>query len=440
MIAAMKDSGIEWIGDIPTSWSCKKIKYCYKFETGFTPDTSVPEYYDPDGATWVSISDLTSAGRTIDSSSEGVSDLFLKQKHPKPVPKGSLLYSFKLSVGKCAFANKPLFTNEAIASFLPSSKNDLGFLYYASSLIVNNANENIYQAKLLNSRLIANAPIPVPSIREQQSIAHYLDVRCAEIDDEANVIEKQLSKLESYRASIIHEAVTCGLDPNVPTKPSGIVWINDIPENWMLRKIKHLLKTFESGTSVRAANYPADKGEKGVLSLSAVFGGKYNPQANKRIDDDELVRASCHVKTGCLLISRCNTSELVGLPAYVEKGDRSLYLPDKIWQLDSGQKDINRFIYYAMQSKHAREYCAVMSVGSSESMQNIASSDLLNMYIAIPVRSDEAKHIADYLDAQTAAIDAVLETKRKQLDTLKRLRQSLIYEYVTGKRRVTEEA
>ena len=161
-MGGMRDSGVEWIGEIPEEWTCKKIKYCYSFETGFTPDTSAPEYYDPDGATWVSISDLTSACRDVSSSAIGVSNLYIKQKHPKPIPTGSLLYSFKLSVGKCAFASKPLFTNEAIASFLPSSDNDLGYLYYASSLIINNANENIYQAKLLNSFLISNAPIPVP--------------------------------------------------------------------------------------------------------------------------------------------------------------------------------------------------------------------------------------------------------------------------------------
>ena len=325
-------------------------------------------------------------------------------------------------------------------AFVPKKSLDPIFGYFLLELIDFADYDNGGPVPSINNQRLLTKVVHVPPLLEQRRIGLFIENNCTSLDNTINGMERQITLLERYRASIIHEAVTRGLDPTAPTNPSGIEWISDIPENWKLRKLKHLLKTFESGTSVRAANYPADKGEKGVLSLSAVFGGKYNPQANKRIDDDELTRASCPVKTGCLLISRCNTSELVGLPAYVEKGDRGLYLPDKIWQLDSGQKDINRFIYYAMQSKHAREYCAVMSVGSSESMQNIASFDLLNMHIAIPVGSDEAKHIADYLDARTAAIDAVLDTKRKQIEILKRRRQSLIYEYVTGKRRVTEEA
>ena len=281
---------------------------------------------------------------------------------------------------------------------------------------------------------------PLPPIDEQRFIAAKLETECRRFNRTVATVEKQISILERYRASVIHEAVTHGLDPTVPTKPSGIDWADQIPKNWKIRKLKHTLQSFESGTSVRAASYPADRDEKGVLSLSAVFGGKYNPNANKKIDDDELTRASCPVKSGCLLVSRCNTSEWVGLPAYVETGNPNLYLPDKLWQLDSDSPDINRFIYYSMQSKHARDYCAVMSVGSSPSMQNIASFDLLNMFIVLPSVEKEAKGIADYLDARTAAIDAVLDTKRKQLDVLKRRRQSLIYEYVTGKRRINEEA
>lgn len=315
------------------------------------------------------------------------------------------------------------------------------FLYYAIAYPLDEIGSLTVSTtvKHLLAKDIAGIMLPVPSVNEQAEIVALLDKNCLCIDSTLATLEKQVSILERYRASVIHEAVTRGLNPTASVKNSDINGIGNIPESWVLRKLKHVLSTFESGTSVRAANYPADKGEKGVLSLSAVFGGRYNPRANKRIDDDELNRASCHVKTGCLLVSRCNTSELVGLPAYVENGSRNLYLPDKLWQLDSGHVDINRFIYYAMQSKHAREYCAAMSVGSSESMQNIASFDLLNMYIALPSEPKEAKQIADHLDARTATIDAVLDTKRKQLDILKRRRQSLIYEYVTGKRRVTEE-
>ncbi len=287
--------------------------------------------------------------------------------------------------------------------------------------------------------IMSRVYVPIPPLSVQKRIVQELDEACGAIDEACSIAETQLSTLERYRASVIHEAVTRGLDSSAPTKPSGVDWIGDIPQGWEVKKLKHLVRSFESGTSVRAASYPAEEGERGVLSLSAVFGGKYNPSANKRIDDDELTRATCPVKSGSLLVSRCNTSEWVGLPAFVEQGNPNLYLPDKLWQIDCGTPLLNKFVWYAMHSKSSREYCAVMSVGSSASMQNIASFDLLNMYIPLPKGPDEAKVIVAYLDAKLPTVDAVIDTKRKQLDVLKRRRQSLIYEYVTGKRRVGEE-
>lgn len=204
----MKPSGVDWIGDIPKGWECKKLKYCYKFITGFTPDTSNEAYYDNDGFTWVSIADLTSAGMVVNTSEMGISKMFVKEKHPQITPVGSLLYSFKLSVGKCAFAGCPLYTNEAIASFLPSGENSLRYLYYASSLLINNANENIYSAKLLNRNLIANAPISLPPVAEQITIADYLDARIATIDTVLEIKRKQIDVLKRRRQSLIYEYAT----------------------------------------------------------------------------------------------------------------------------------------------------------------------------------------------------------------------------------------
>ena len=281
--------------------------------------------------------------------------------------------------------------------------------------------------------------MPLPSLEEQERITSFLRDLINPIEATMTTLEEQVDVLERYRKSLIHEAVTKGLDRSVPMCPSGIDWIGDIPEGWAVKKLKHLTKSFESGTSVRAAAYPAEPDEKGVLSLSAVFGGVFNPSANKTVDDDELSRVSCPVKGGSLLVSRCNTSEWVGLPAYVDKDYPNLYLPDKLWQIGCGSTEFNRFIWYALQSKSAREYCAVMSVGSSDSMQNIASADLLNMYIALPATQEDRNVIVAYLDEKCTKIDSLLAAKREQIDILKKRRQSLIYEYVTGKRRVGEE-
>ena len=127
-----KDSGIEWIGEIPEEWEVSKVKYKYEFTTGFTPDTSNSEFYDDEnGAIWVTIADIDENKYIFDSKSK-LSSIYIETYTPKPVKKGSLLYSFKLSVGKTAFAGTDLYTNEAIGAFINHENVNLNYLNYAS--------------------------------------------------------------------------------------------------------------------------------------------------------------------------------------------------------------------------------------------------------------------------------------------------------------------
>ena len=112
----MKDSGIEWIGEVPEDWGICRIKDIYSFFTGTTPDTGKTEFYgDENGSTWVTISDMQE--KYVKSSKQTLSELFITSKLPMQSPKGSLLYSFKLSVGKVSFAQKDLYTNEVLQHF-----------------------------------------------------------------------------------------------------------------------------------------------------------------------------------------------------------------------------------------------------------------------------------------------------------------------------------
>ncbi len=208
----MKDSRIDYIGYVPKHWEVGKIKKYYKMITGFTPDTTQIGYYDDiNGYNWMTISDLQGK-YTPDSTNRKISEKFIKLKHPKQTPKGSLLYSFKLSVGQVAFAKENIYTNEAIASFLESDKCNLKFLFYSSLLIVNNANENIYSAKILNQNLIKNAFTVFPPLREQKIISDYLDKRCELIEKIINNKTSLIIKLEEYKKSLIALAVTGQID------------------------------------------------------------------------------------------------------------------------------------------------------------------------------------------------------------------------------------
>lgn len=206
----MKDSGIEWIGEVPKDWHIKKIKYIYKFHTGFTPDTSKSDFYcdSGDGYNWITISDLNNDYVIPQKTKSQISLNYVDLYNPLITSKDSLLYTFKLSVGQVAFTTYDVYTNEAIASFVKNENLNLNFLYYSSFLIEYYANENIYGAKILNQTLINNSFTIFPPIQEQQEIATYLDEKCSHIDGTITSKLEQITTLEEYKKSIIFEYIT----------------------------------------------------------------------------------------------------------------------------------------------------------------------------------------------------------------------------------------
>ncbi|MBC7476384.1 MAG: restriction endonuclease subunit S [Candidatus Sericytochromatia bacterium] len=201
---AMKDSGIEWMGEVPNHWEVKRVKEIAKWQIGFTPDTKKSEYYDGTDD-WITIRDMD--GKFIKESKNKINGSMF----PKSwiTPSNSLLFSFKLSIGQVAFNEKEVFTNEAICSFSPKSKVNLNYFYYSAPVfIVKNAKKNIYNADLLNQELISSALVLVPTKEDQITIANYLDIETSKIDIKKEIIKKKIALLKEYKQTIIYEAVT----------------------------------------------------------------------------------------------------------------------------------------------------------------------------------------------------------------------------------------
>ena len=178
-----KDSGVEWIGEVPTHWGVDILNRIFKINTGFTPSTSNNEFYENGIHDWITIRDLD--GKYVSESKTKLTDIAVQGK--TIVPKGSLLYSFKLSVGQMAFTTKDIYTNEAIFSVFPSEKLNLNYYYYLlDRILIHNSNENIYGAKILNQELIKASKLLVPSEEEQTTIANYLDHKTIQLIISAN--------------------------------------------------------------------------------------------------------------------------------------------------------------------------------------------------------------------------------------------------------------
>ena len=398
----VKNSGIYWLGDIPMSWSIGRVKDFYTLQTGFTPDTKNDMYYDDvNGKLWVNISDLGNS-YYINDTKKKISDYYIETHKPLIVPKGSLLYSFKLSVGTVAVAGCDLYTNEAIASFLNNDRVNLNYLYYSSQVcIIHNAIENIYGAKLLNQDLIKNAFIVFPPLLKQLKIADYLDKVCGEVDELVVLQEQMIEELKAYKQSIITEAVTKGLNPNVPMKNSGIDWIGFVPQDWRVARAKYFV----------TVNHGSDPHEEGDIPVYGSGASSFKTCGEYK-------------EGAAVLVGRKGAT--LHIPHYIE---------GRYWNVDTAfdvkirKEMILKYYYYLAICFDYKYYI------SQTTLPGMAQSSYYNMQIPIP-SMNEQQQIASYLDTICTEIDSLIATKQQKIEELKEYKKSIIYEFVTGKKEV----
>lgn len=433
----MKNSGIEWIGEIPKDWEVRKIKTRFAIQAGFTPDTKNDSYYNENGYDWVNISDLVD-GKTINitNTKKKISKVYLDKFPHSIVKQGSLLYSFKLSVGQTAFAGKDLYTNEAIVSILPTQDDNLKFLNYATFLIIFNAQTNIYGANILNQDLIKNAIIAFPSIAGQQKIADFLDEKCAKIDNLISHEEATIEELKAYKQSVITEAVTKGFDRSVPMKDSGADWIGDIPAHWIADRLKNIL------AERNEKNDPIKTTER--LSLSIDLGITLYADKTTNLDrfKDDFTQYKIAYPNDLVLNSMNMIVGAVGVSSFYGCVSPAYYV-----LYSKAKKDyMSKFFYYLFKTKSMNRYLysigrGIYAIERGDDRVNtcrlkISRDDLNNLLLPIPP-DDEMLRIIKKVEETELAVDNLIRAKQQKIEELKEYKKSLIYEYVTGKKEVT---
>lgn len=419
-----KDSGVEWLGDIPKGWTISKVKYLAPFQVGWTPPTKNDLNFIGDNL-WVNISDLKD--KFISSTAKCISDKAAKEASMDITPRGSLLYSFKLSVGAVSFAGCDLYTNEAIASFLDRAQLPLSYLYYALPIfIIENASTNIYGAKILNQELIKNSFLLAPSNNEAEKIANFLDHETAKID---NLIEKQqqlIELLKEKRQAVISHAVTKGLNPDVPMKDSGVEWLGDIPSHWLCTKIKHIALLTPKKSSVNFKNndectfIPMEKLKRNSLVTDerklirdVISGYTY-------FEDDDLLLAKV---TPCF--ENKNIAVAKGLVNSIGFGSTEIYVLRPTEKIR-----VNYLLYRLQEDNFIRAATAAMT--GAGGLRRVPSDFLLNYPIAIPPKL-EMDAIVAYLNAQEVHYDLMEKNATQAIQLLQERRTALISAAVTGK-------
>ncbi len=424
-----KDSGIEWIGEIPEHWEVNKLKYQFEFIIGFTPPSGNSLYYEGGDKIWVNISDMNN--KYISDSEKKITDEAISRFKPRLLPIGSLLYSFKLSVGKVAFNKKELFTNEAIFSILPAENINLNFYYYSLPIqVIKNANKNSYGALILNKELIKNATLLIPPEQEQTAIANFLDKKIAGIDELIAKKEKLLELYEEEKAAIINQAVTKGL-PNkkgeysVLFENSGVEWFDKIPKHWKVLKLKYCFK---------------------------IRSGQVDPKLD--INKIKPLIAPNHIesKSGKLLHIQTAAEQGADSGKYIIKKDDVIYSKirpelckacispvDGLCSADMYALDINKnvvnnlFILYFLLS----DIFTLFAINESMrvAMPKINRDAINDFSIALPPLIEQIQ-IVRYIETEIARIDKKMYKTKKLVELLKEYKTTLISEVIKGKIKV----
>ncbi len=425
-----KPANINWLDKIPEHWELSKAKYYFKYTTGFTPPTGQEEFYN-EGITWVTIADMNK--KVVEESATTLSELAIEKYKPDLTVMGSLLYSFKLSVGKVAFAGKDLYTNEAIITILPDDTYDVRYFYYTlPEQLLQNANENIYGAKMLNQELIRNATISFPSREEQIAIANYLDEKTQEIDKLISNKQQLVELLKEERTVIINNALTKGINKNEILKPSKIEWFGEIPENWEIRKIGHLASiTKLTGFEYTNKWETLVDGEIIALRGYNIGEGFLDTTSVEKISDElsnELIRSKLFKND---IVYPCTGT--IGNAALIE-ADNKYHINQNIAKITPNQLIHPKFLLFVLLSSSVKSQ--IHFNNSSQMQPVILIGDLRQMKICLPSVLEEQEKIVRFLESEIDTLDIVIKKVEQEIQLMQEYKRALISEVVTGKQKV----
>ena len=426
MTEKMKPSGIAWIGDIPASWKTKKIKHYTKIVNGSTPDSSDFNCWDGP-IKWITPADMDNTG-IISEGERTLTQYGYNSCGTTLLPKGSVVISSRAPIGKINITGDVLCTNQGCKSLV--SESDNRYLYY---LLLAGQEELVCLGRgttfiELSTYDLANFGIVLPQETEQCTIADFLDSQCAKIDSVIADIEKQIETLLKYKKSLITEAVTKGLDRSVPMKNIGMKNVDDIPQGWSVQRLKYVsrLKTGTTPAGNEGINY---EGQGIPWFTPSDFVPSLELEKSEKFVDDETINRegiTPYPANSVLLVAIGATVGKIGITK--SKG----YSNQQITAIIPTGIDSKYLLYYLFSKADYIKDNALYTT-----LPIINNAYLSNIPVIIP-SEQEQKDIAEYLDRRCSLISKIICDKEKQLKTVQQHKKSLIYEYVTGKKRVTE--
>ena len=420
-----KDSGVEWIGEIPSGWETTKMKY----GVSHLSEKGKPEK-----------NDIKISPENVESETGVCFNLYSgHDSEGMKFQKGDvLLNKLRLYLKKILFTEYDGYSLGEMIVLRTNNKLNNRYFYqllFSQGLIdLLDSQSTGIKLPRVSPEVILNTDIIYPPLSEQQQIVSFLDDKTQKIDSLIQQKEKKIELLKEKRTSLINHVVTKGLDSNVEMKDSGVEWIGNIPIGWVVKKVSYLCSQMISGpfgSSLKKEFYTKSGykiyGQEQVIKDDFEYGDYYVSEEKYQ----ELKR--CQIYTDDILVSCVGTfGKISKVPEEFEPG----IINPRLLKITPNKLISSNYFLKLLRSNISFSQFELLSRGGTMGVINL---DILRRLVFPIPTIIEQQQIVEYLDNQTEEIDTLIQLEQKKIDTLKEYRQSLISEVVTGKIRVCEE-
>ena len=416
-----KDSGVEWLGEVPAHWEVKRLKHNLRLLTEKTDRRDHPVALE-------NIEGWTGRFIPTETEFEGEGIAF---------DAGDILFG-KLRP-YLAKAYRAESSGEAVGDFhvmRPRPDIDSRFAQYQ---ILNREFIAIVDGSTFGSKMpraswefVGGMKVTTPPVAEQTAIAQFLDRETGKIDELVAEQRRLMELLKEKRQAVISHAVTRGLNPAAPLKPSGIEWLGDVPAHWTVATVRRIVDRIEQGWSPDCLGRPADPEEWGVVKSGCVNRGVFNEQENKALPNSLEPIPEYEIHVADVLTSRASGSpKLVGSTAYITAIRPKLMLSDKIFRIHL-EPNMDREFYVALfNSRVMRSQIQRAISGAVGLANNLPQSALKGFFCVVPPL-DKQEAIVAFLTTELAKLDTLTAEAQRAIDLLQERRTALISAAVTG--------
>lgn len=425
-----KDSGVEWLGEVPEHWSLSRTKNLFTL-------MKRPPLDEDDIVTAFRDGEVTlRSKRRVD----GFTNSIHEHGYQRVLSGDLVIHAMDAFAGAIGVSDSTGKSTPVYSVCQPRSP-FVNVIYFARLLrhmalsgYINSLSKGIRERSTeFRWSEAANVLVAFPPVAEQDVIVSFLDGETTKIDTLIAEQRRLIDLLKEKRQTIISHAVTKGLNPDVPMKPSGIAWLGDVPAHWVITTVRRTIKRIEQGWSPECENRPAEPNEWGVLKAGCVNRGVFVEQENKALPESLEPIRQYEVRRGDVLMSRASGSpDLVGSTALVESDRTRLMLSDKIFRIHLNPAVDKAFFVALFNSRIMRAQIENAISGAEGLANNLPQSAMKAFFCAIPPIVEQ-KSVSNYLEVESTRFNSLIAEAERAIELLQERRTALISAAVTGK-------